>query len=457
MRAGGVVIVCCVLSLAASALAQSTGCADGEREGFVDAAAYPDIAGCAGAWTIPGVSLFAPSDAPACPGLTPQDTRTPACDNGAGDDGANPAGEGCNVADLCASGWHVCLDAPDVLTASGGAGCGDATQAGDPPLLFITRQSTTGCGVCATGSSTDATCNSLSCASNCLQTEAISNDVVGCGNYGAAPNGACAPLDRYSSNLCSAIASNGWSCNDPASVDDAGTCESFTLLHSDPATGGVLCCRDGSSRDTDGDGVLNEVDNCPAVPNPDQTDTDGDGFGDACDDTPGTTSTMVVTSTTTTSSTSTTTSTTSTSTSVPTSSTTITTTTTIPPDACDGEPPAATFRSLVCRLTALLDETQAETGLGPLREKALIPLGKALDRTQLAETQCAAGQRRQPKSRLKQVIRQLVKFAHRLRSRSARRKAPEDVREPLAQAAEPIRDDAKTLRTTLTCPDDAAL
>jgi len=36
--------------------------------------------------------------------------------------------------------------------------------------------------------------------------------------------------------------------------------------------------------DVDGDGVDDEVDNCPAVANPDQTDTDGDGLGDACDD-----------------------------------------------------------------------------------------------------------------------------------------------------------------------------
>jgi hypothetical protein len=35
--------------------------------------------------------------------------------------------------------------------------------------------------------------------------------------------------------------------------------------------------------DTDGDGVPDDIDNCPTVPNPDQTDSDGNGLGDACD------------------------------------------------------------------------------------------------------------------------------------------------------------------------------
>jgi hypothetical protein len=38
--------------------------------------------------------------------------------------------------------------------------------------------------------------------------------------------------------------------------------------------------------DSENDGVLNHVDNCPADANPDQADDDGDGFGDACDNCP---------------------------------------------------------------------------------------------------------------------------------------------------------------------------
>ena len=36
----------------------------------------------------------------------------------------------------------------------------------------------------------------------------------------------------------------------------------------------------------DGDGINNNVDNCPLVANPNQNDFDKDGVGDVCDPTP---------------------------------------------------------------------------------------------------------------------------------------------------------------------------
>lgn len=44
---------------------------------------------------------------------------------------------------------------------------------------------------------------------------------------------------------------------------------------------------DACDTDLDGDGLINALDNCPAIPNPAQQDGDGDGIGDACDACPG--------------------------------------------------------------------------------------------------------------------------------------------------------------------------
>ncbi len=43
---------------------------------------------------------------------------------------------------------------------------------------------------------------------------------------------------------------------------------------------------DPCNPDTDFDGVLDGIDNCPNEFNPEQLDSDGDGIGDACDDDP---------------------------------------------------------------------------------------------------------------------------------------------------------------------------
>ncbi|MEE3327277.1 MAG: proprotein convertase P-domain-containing protein [Myxococcota bacterium] len=57
----------------------------------------------------------------------------------------------------------------------------------------------------------------------------------------------------------------------------AGTCMTLLILLSTPAA------RAQSTGDTDGDGVLDSVDNCTQASNPAQVDSDGDGFGNRCD------------------------------------------------------------------------------------------------------------------------------------------------------------------------------
>ena len=44
----------------------------------------------------------------------------------------------------------------------------------------------------------------------------------------------------------------------------------------------------GSDGDSDGDGVSDNMDNCPTQQNPDQHDRDQDGLGDPCDSKPNT-------------------------------------------------------------------------------------------------------------------------------------------------------------------------
>jgi len=223
----------------------AAGCADGQREGFVNLSQYPNIAGCSGAWSIRGIHGANPGTAPACPGLQTNDTTTPACGRQAGDDGANPSGNGCNVADLCAPGWRVCDSAFDVANSSP-TGCTNATQPNDPPLFFASRQSSNGCAVCAIGSSTGPQCDSVACVAGCLQTDRLSNDVFGCGNFGAGLSG-CGPLNSFSNNMCASLAGSPWSCNAPTSADDSGFCEAYTVNKSNTSHGGVLCCRDPNS------------------------------------------------------------------------------------------------------------------------------------------------------------------------------------------------------------------
>lgn len=61
------------------------------------------------------------------------------------------------------------------------------------------------------------------------------------------------------------------------SDDDAGVDGDDAAVEVDGSVDGEVAA------DQDGDGVVDDVDNCPEVANPDQWDTDQDGEGDACE------------------------------------------------------------------------------------------------------------------------------------------------------------------------------
>jgi hypothetical protein len=67
-------------------------------------------------------------------------------------------------------------------------------------------------------------------------------------------------------------------------------CYNYTVRAFNDCDPGPLSAADEGCRvelsDADGDGVSDDVDNCPGVYNPDQEDSDSDGYGDACDTAP---------------------------------------------------------------------------------------------------------------------------------------------------------------------------
>ncbi|MBQ9396837.1 MAG: hypothetical protein IJU23_15150 [Proteobacteria bacterium] len=238
------------------------GCSDATREGFIDISTYPSIAACGGAWNIKGI----------------HHNEGPACQRKAGNNGTNKDGTGCNIEDLCAEGWHVCLGLNDVKsqTSLSCAGIMDGVFP-DPnhpePALFITRTSSTG---------------SLNCAPDTAGTDSNMNDIFGCGNFGCTATGAtCDPLELSSHNLCSALTmsscsscsatscsgcsmtftfskrahplrwfsvinnktyTQAWNCG----TDSSGLYEARDVTKTQPDTqGGVMCCRNQCTQDSD--------------------------------------------------------------------------------------------------------------------------------------------------------------------------------------------------------------
>lgn len=130
--------------------------------------------------------------------------------------------------------------------------------------------------------------------------------------------------------------------------------------------------------------------------------------------------------------------------------TTTTTSSTLPGD-CTSVSDGPTFASLNCRLTALIAAVGSETQLGKLQPKLVKAAQKAKQRKEVAEGKCADGNAKASGKQLKKVVRKLIQFSHRLRSNAARKKVPEEIREPFAETADGIQQDARELRDELSC------
>lgn len=183
----------------------AVGCADGTREGFADADSWRDVAGCSGAFRIPG--LFGDK------------AQNPQCGRQAGNQGANLSGIGCSVADLCAEGWHVCRDAAEVERLSR-TDCESAVPPGQT-RFFVVLQAASPQGTC-------------------YPDDSVANDLHGCGTWGQPENASCHPLDRRMGFADCLASGESWWCGRAADHLN----EARLVFKSDGALGGALCCRD---------------------------------------------------------------------------------------------------------------------------------------------------------------------------------------------------------------------
>lgn len=242
------------------------------------------------------------------------------------DDGNSTDGDGCSSTCQVETGFSCSGNDPDTCATV----CGDGIVIGTEGCDDHNNANGDGC------SSTCTVEPGFSCSgspSECTQT---------CGDGVIQGNDVCDDDNTTAGDGCSAgcTVEPGWQCSGEPSVchpicgdghrvgpegcDDGNTAANdgcsascnvepgFTCAGNDPDTCHTICgdnikagaeqCDDGNTRDgdgcsadcqsegtsgdTDGDGIPDIFDNCVDTPNGDQADRDGDGKGDTCDDHP---------------------------------------------------------------------------------------------------------------------------------------------------------------------------
>ena len=93
-------------------------------------------------------------------------------------------------------------------------------------------------------------------------------------------------------------------------------------------------------------------------------------------------------------------------------------------------------------------------GLAAFGPKLAQNIGKAKDTEEAGAHFCAASDLKHTRQRLKQAIRDLIDYVHRLNGLAARKKLP-GLRQEFVAAGEPIEADLKSLKRAVTCPTDA--
>jgi hypothetical protein len=199
------------------------GCALGERS--TGDPRLPNLALCAAAWTVPGVSAQAP------------DSLATPCNREPDNDGLSVVDHAtaCSVEDNCAPGWHVCADETEASTRGLTRQICQGLDSEDGNF-WATRMP----GIAVTKDPTAASCAAPGTTGTV--------HLIGCGPLYANKNTqVCSVLARYIGEIPASGANAAWDC--AAHSDGAWQCgsdgtEALDVVKPSAAHGGVLCCRD---------------------------------------------------------------------------------------------------------------------------------------------------------------------------------------------------------------------